>query len=428
MQLIQRKEKGDWHLRVCVGGKDFKINLKTSNKHEANRLAVLEHERLRKDTSLEDAFSSLLGQLERLPSGEAKRKRKDYRARLNVARCDEMPRMSHLWAKWCALKSTKRKASHKDDVSRWKRWTEFLESEGCKDARLDQVDEELVASFVGKLDERDITRQSKRRIISLAKNVIERFKDEYRLAVNPFDNAAKHLSNDLTISTDGLPDKREPFSVEEISKMLMTLDPATVQGEFELPRIIAENRREYYAIVLLMIGTGLRLKDAVFLQNKQIKDAVLELAPFKTRYLGAKIVRVPFPAWVRDVIQQYCVEADNGCLFPGLRAEYEKSRQEVAKSLNLLLKKLGIKTTGKLAEGQSRAVAIKGWHSFRHTYDSMMQQVVSNPILVQKAMGHASLSQTFDYTHVNMSELANAAEALNPLVEFTTGGNKDARA
>ena len=43
MQLIQRKEKGNWHLRVCVGGKDFKINLKTSNKHEANRLAILMH-------------------------------------------------------------------------------------------------------------------------------------------------------------------------------------------------------------------------------------------------------------------------------------------------------------------------------------------------------------------------------------------------
>ncbi len=108
MQLIQRKEKGDWHLRVCVGGKDFKINLKTTNKHEASRLAVLEHERLKQESSLEDAFSSLLGQLERLPSGEAKRNRKDYRARLNVARRDEMPRMSDLWAKWCALKTIKR--------------------------------------------------------------------------------------------------------------------------------------------------------------------------------------------------------------------------------------------------------------------------------------------------------------------------------
>ena len=38
MQLIQRKEKGDWHLRVCMGGKDFKINLKTTNKREAIRV------------------------------------------------------------------------------------------------------------------------------------------------------------------------------------------------------------------------------------------------------------------------------------------------------------------------------------------------------------------------------------------------------
>ena len=61
MQLIQRKEKGDWHLRVCLGGKDFKINLKTTNKHEASRLAVLEHERLKQESSLEDAFSMPAG-------------------------------------------------------------------------------------------------------------------------------------------------------------------------------------------------------------------------------------------------------------------------------------------------------------------------------------------------------------------------------
>ena len=140
------------------------------------------------------------------------------------------------------------------------------------------------------------------------------------------------------------------------------------------------------------------------------------------------MVKVPIPEWVKGIIREHCTPDEEGRLMPGLKAEYDTSRQEVSKSLNVLLKRLGIKTTGKPVEGRARAVAIKGWHSFRHTYDSLMQQVVANPMLVQKALGHASLSQTFDYTHANMDELANAAEALNPLAGLTAGENKDASA
>ena len=161
--------------------------------------------------------------------------------------------------------------------------------------------------------------------------------------------------------------------------------------------------------------TGLRLKDAVYLQSKQIKGCVLEMSPFKTRWRGDKIVQVPIPRWVVSVIDEYCRPDKEGRLMPGLKDEYDKSRQDFSKSLIKLLKRLGIKTTGKRVPGRARAAAVKGWHSFRHTYDSAMQQVVANPVLVQKAMGHASLSQTFDYTHADIAQLAQSAESLNPI-------------
>tara|TARA_B100000959_G_C14951561_1_gene612073 strand:- start:577 stop:1881 length:1305 start_codon:yes stop_codon:yes gene_type:complete len=430
LNLIQRSEnsKGEWYLRVRLNGREHKINLETTSKRDANKLAEAKYEELARAANIDGAFNSLVDLLDRLPHEESKKKRAELRAQLNVTRLNDLPSMSELWQLWSDLPSSKRRASHIDDISRWERWTRFLKQNGYGDACFNQIDESTATAFAVHLDKQELTRHSKLRIIALLRNVFARFGDEYGMATNPFVTAADKLSNQHVDSTDGLPDKRGPFSPEELSAITSTLDPRVIEPNILLPPIIRKHRREYFALVLIMLGTGLRLKDAIYLQKKQIKGSVLEMSPFKTRWRGVKIVKVPIPDWVKTVIKDYCTPDEEGRLMPGLKAEYDASRQEVSKSLNVLLKRLGIKTTGKPVEGRARAVAIKGWHSFRHTYDSLMQQVVANPVLVQKAMGHASLSQTFDYTHANMGELANAAETLNPLEGLTAEENKDASA
>ena len=424
LNLIQRKKDGPWHLRVRLKGQDLKINLETTNKREANRLAPSKYDEIIRSSTVDGAFNDLVALLDRLPRDESKKKRTELRARLNVACPDDLPSMTMLWERWSELPATKKRASAVDDEARWKRWTGFLCERDMDDARLDQVDERTANEFAVHLDRQELTRHSKLRILALLKNVFARFADDYGLATNPFASASSKLSNHHANATEGLPDKREPFSPEEITLVLGVLDPKVVSPDIVLPPIVRRHRREYFALTLIMLGTGLRLKDAVYLQHKQIKGDVIEMSPFKTRWRGAKIVRVPIPRWVKSAIKEYCASKEGGRLMPGLKTEYDKSRQDFSKSLGILLTRLGIETTGKPVEGRARAVAIKGWHSLRHTYDSMMQQVVSNPILVQKAMGHASLSQTFDYTHANMGELATAAEALNPLVTLPPQNEK----
>jgi len=416
LNLIQRKKDGPWHLRVRINGQDLKVNLETTNKREANRLAPVKYDEILRSSTVDGAFNDLVTLLGRLPRDESKKKRAELRARLNVACRDELPSMTSLWKRWSDLPSTMNRATAVDDEARWKRWTDFLYEWDMDDARLDQIDERIANEFAIHLDRQELTRHSKLRILALLKNVFARFADDYGLAMNPFSTASSKLSNHQADATEGLPDKREPFSPEDIAKVLGVLDPKVVNPDLILPPIARRNRREYFALNLIMLGTGLRLKDAVFLQHKQIKGDIIETSPFKTRWRGTKIVRVPIPQWVKSAIKQYCAPTKDGRLMPGLKTEYDKSRQDFSKSLGTLLTRLGIETTGKPVEGRARAVAIKGWHSFRHTYDSLMQQAVANPMLVQKAMGHASLSQTFDYTHANMGELAIAAEALNPLV------------
>ena len=85
---------------------------------------------------------------------------------------------------------------------------------GHGDACLNQIDEPIATAFAVHLDEQELTRNSKLRIIALLRNVFARFGDEYGMATNPFATAAGKFSNQQVDSTDGLPDKREPFSPE----------------------------------------------------------------------------------------------------------------------------------------------------------------------------------------------------------------------
>ena len=412
--LIQRKESGPWHLRVRLNGLDQKINLGTNSKREANKVAPGKYDEFVRTATVDGAFNELTALLDRLPKEEAKRKRAEFRAKLNVAKSGDLPTMSDFWKRWEKLPSTQRRVSHIDDVARWERWIQFLSEKDLKDCRLDEIDEHVANQFALHLDAERLTRHSKLRILALLKNVFGEFADEFGFTVNPFNAASSKLSNHQVDATEGLPDKREPFSVEDVASIVGVLNPIVVEPGVVLPPLIRRNRRQYYALVMIMMGTGLRLKDAVYLQSKQIKGSVLEMSPFKTRWRGDKIVQVPIPRWVVSVINEYCRPDKEGRLMPGLKDEYDKSRQDFSKSLVTLLKRLGIKTTGKRVPGRARAAAVKGWHSFRHTYDSAMQQVVANPVLVQKAMGHASLSQTFDYTHADIAQLAQSAELLNP--------------
>jgi integrase len=176
------------------------------------------------------------------------------------------------------------RATAVDDEARWKRWTNFLCEWDMDDARLDQIDERIANEFAIHLDRQELTRHSKLRILALLKNVFARFADDYGLATNPFSTASSKLSNHQADATEGLPDKREPFSPEDIAKVLGVLDPKVVNPDLILPPIARRNRREYFALNLIMLGTGLRLKDAVFLQHKQIKGDIIETSPFKTRW------------------------------------------------------------------------------------------------------------------------------------------------
>ena len=151
--LIQRKESGPWYLRVRLNGLDQKINLGTDSKQKANKLALAKYDEIVRTATVDGAFNELTALLDRLPKEEAKRKRAEFRAKLNVAKSGDLPTMSDFWKRWEKLPSTQRRVSHIDDVARWERWIQFLSEKDLEDCRLDEIDEHVANQFALHLDE-----------------------------------------------------------------------------------------------------------------------------------------------------------------------------------------------------------------------------------------------------------------------------------
>ncbi|MDP7441871.1 MAG: hypothetical protein QGI37_08975, partial [Verrucomicrobiota bacterium] len=83
-----------------MNGLDQKINLGTNSKREANKLAPAKYDELVRTATVEGAFNELTALLDRLPKEEAKRKRAEFRAKLNIAKSGELPTMSDFWKRW----------------------------------------------------------------------------------------------------------------------------------------------------------------------------------------------------------------------------------------------------------------------------------------------------------------------------------------
>ena len=87
-------------------GRDLKINLETTSKREANRLASIRYDEFLRSSTIDGAFEEVLALLDRLPRDESKKKRAELRARLNVASRDDLPSMGALWERWSNLPPT----------------------------------------------------------------------------------------------------------------------------------------------------------------------------------------------------------------------------------------------------------------------------------------------------------------------------------
>ena len=156
------------------------------------------------------------------------------------------------------------------------------------------------------------------------------------------------------------------------------------------------------AILELLYGTGIRVSELVSLQIYDVHDAHI-----KVHGKGGKERLVPLGKKALDWIDRYlsCVRdtwesKDNTALFIGPRG----------KSIDRIFIWKRIKEYAARA-GLSDAISP---HTFRHTYASHLLDAGADVRVIQELLGHAHISSTDRYTHMNMNQIREVFHAFHP--------------
>jgi integrase/recombinase XerD len=185
----------------------------------------------------------------------------------------------------------------------------------------------------------------------------------------------------------------QPLSSEDIRSLLDRPDSAALLG------------RRDRAMLELLYATGLRVSELISLQPQQIN--------FEGDYLtvkgkGSKVRAVPFGKWAREKLLDYLKDA---------RSRLLKGRSSSYLFINRSGKPLTRQGFWKLVHHYARAAGIEKKvtpHSFRHSFATHLLEGGADLRSVQAMLGHADISTTQIYTHVNGARLKEAHRRFHP--------------
>lgn len=192
----------------------------------------------------------------------------------------------------------------------------------------------------------------------------------------------KILANDPANKIHNLKkEKRLPhvLSLEDIKKILESFNHEP------------DNRRNQL-IVKMLVATGARISEILNLEIKDIENNDFEFV--KVFGKGSKYRYIPIYKQLEEEIKSYIVNIrpnlkkanESYLLFPGIR------RENFWKVLNKHAKNVGI-------EKDIHP------HLFRHSTATMLLQNGADIRIVQELLGHANISTTEIYTHIEKSSL-----------------------
>jgi integrase/recombinase XerD len=159
------------------------------------------------------------------------------------------------------------------------------------------------------------------------------------------------------------------------------------------------------AMLELLYATGLRVSELVSLRLQQIE--------FQGDYLtvkgkGSKVRAVPFGKWAREKLLRYTQE---------IRPRLLKGRGSSFLFLNRSARALTRQGFWKIIRGYALAAGIDkkvSPHTLRHSFATHLLEGGADLRSVQSMLGHADISTTQIYTHVDARRLKQAHQRYHP--------------
>jgi len=193
----------------------------------------------------------------------------------------------------------------------------------------------------------------------------------------------------------------------DMERLLAAPDGATPAG------------RRDRAVLELFYASGLRLSELVDLD---LEDVNLSGRVVRVRGKGGKERLVPFnrsaAEAMRAMIQDASVDFARDRARDSLRDRPRaKSRGRTPLFLNLRGSRLGTRSVDRIVRQYVRAAAIPQGispHALRHTFATHLLQAGADLRAIQELLGHANLSTTQRYTHLDVARLMDVYKKAHP--------------
>jgi integrase/recombinase XerC len=282
--------------------------------------------------------------------------------------------------------------AYRTDLDLWLEWLAQSRSVRPSQLPVSAFDSDGVRGFLGALHDRGNSRASTARRLA---------------ALRGF---ARYLLREEVIGSDptaavGAPRKEKTLpahlSAPDMDRLLEAPDVSTVAG------------RRDAAILELFYASGLRLSELVGLD---LEDVNLTGRVVRVMGKGAKERLVPFNQATARALR--AMMADHTSLPAGLRkpsARHRRLRHPLF--LNLRGGRLTTRSVDRIVRRYVREAGIAGGispHALRHTFATHLLQAGADLRAIQELLGHARLSTTQRYTHLDVQHLMEVYRGAHP--------------
>lgn len=261
---------------------------------------------------------------------------------------------------------------------------------------LKQIDEELLVEILA----------------SISASLSDASKKNYRIAVinffafldkqNEEDQKAHifdiNLKNWAGVSGSKGVKLPEYMSEDEVSKFLDAIDNTDFKSNTIRNRLI----------IKIIIFTGIRVSEAINIKLKDINEEndlyIIRIRAKGNKYRVVMIKKELIEHLLKDVRVNYL--SCDGLLFVNRNGK-ALTQAYVSRIVEQILFKAGIRKQK------------NGAHMLRHTFATLLYKKQKDLVLVQEALGHASLNTSRIYTHFDNEKLKLAAEVAKKLHDRT---------
>ena len=253
----------------------------------------------------------------------------------------------------------------------WRKFSEFMKESGI--GCIEAVTREKAMEFLQNLPGTDTTKRLRRTILL---SIFNRTKDDIGMDKTPLDGTSIEANDGKS---------RRCFTQEEL-------------------RLIFQNLTgEWKPVCTVALYTGLRFGDCCTLRRSEYTGDHIIREPQKLKRHKQRLI-IPVHPVLRQALDKWIsLTSPDEFLFPKLASQYQRKWGGKSREFSALLQRLHI--TGENSD------ELVGFHSFRHTFNTMLADTGADTSTRMKLTGHSSVDMNLVYTHATAA-LQKAIDAL----------------